>query len=261
MRLEARGLDFGYPGRPIGRGVSLAVGPGEVLCLLGPNGAGKTTLFRTLLGLVPPQGGLVLLDGRPLPAWSRAAIARRIAYVPQAQTTPFVHSVQDIVLMGRTAHLGPFARPGPRDLAAAREAMRMLKIISLADSDYTQISGGQRQLALIARAIAQAAPLLVMDEPTASLDFGNQALVLQHIRALRGIGLGIVLSTHHPDQAFACATSVALLHDGALRAQGTPDAALTPENLTAVYGVPVRLERLADGRTVCVAGHGDGTGG
>ena len=218
MRLEARGLDFGYPGKPVGRGVSLTVGPGEVLCLLGPNGAGKTTLFRTLLGLVPPQGGLMLLDGKPLSSWSRPAIARRIAYVPQAQAMAFAHTVQDIVLMGRTAHLGPFARPGPRDLATARDAMGMMGIINLADSDYTNLSGWQRQLALIARALAQAAPLLVMDEPTASLDFGNQALVLQHIARLRASGLGIVLSTHHPEHAFDCATAVALLHDGTLRA-------------------------------------------
>ena len=201
----------------------------------------------------------MLLDGKPLSSWSRPAIARRIAYVPQAQAMAFAHTVQDIVLMGRTAHLGPFARPGPRDLAIARDMMSMMGIINLADSDYTNLSGGQRQLVLIARALAQAAPLLVMDEPTASLDFGNQALVHQHIASLRASGLSIVLSTHHLEHAFAYATSVALLHDGTLRAQGTPEAALTPDNLTAVYGVPVRLERLAGGRTVCVAGSSDGT--
>ena len=124
--------------------------------------------------------------------------------------------------MGRTAHLGPFARPSRADRALATEALAALGILNLADADYVRISGGQRQLALIARALAQAAPLLVMDEPTASLDFGNQALVLRHVRTLRDRGLGIVLSTHHPDHAFACATSVALLHDGTLRVRGIP---------------------------------------
>jgi iron complex transport system ATP-binding protein len=153
--------------------------------------------------------------------------------------------------MGRTAHLGPFARPGPRDHAAAMAALETLGIAELASADYTKISGGQRQLALIARALAQAAPLIVMDEPTASLDFGNQALVLREVRALAAEGYGIVLSTHDPDHAFACATEVALLHDGGLAAHGPPDAVLSPARLEAVYGVPVFVERLASGHTVC----------
>ncbi len=251
MRLEAENLAFGYPGKPVGQGVDLAVGGGEVVCLLGPNGAGKTTLFKTLLGLLPAQGGRVLLDGRPLPGMARAEIARRIAYVPQAHAAHFPYRVQDMVLMGRTAHLGPFASPGAADHAAALAALRMLGIEALAEADYTRISGGQRQLALIARALAQAAPLIVMDEPTASLDFGNQALVLRQVRALAAEGYGIVLSTHAPDHAFACATWVALLHAGALLAQGPPATILTPTRLETVYGIKVAIERLATGHIVC----------
>jgi iron complex transport system ATP-binding protein len=251
MRLEARGLAFGYPGKPVGRDVTLSVGPGEVLCLLGPNGAGKTTLFRTLLGLLPAQGGAVRLDGRPLTAWARADIARRIAYVPQAHAAQFAYTVLDMVLIGRTAHLGPFARPSRADRALATDALATLGILDLADADYVRISGGQRQLALIARALAQAAPLLVMDEPTANLDFGNQALVLRHVRTLRARGLGIVLSTHHPDHAFACATAVALLREGTLDGLGPPESVLTPDKLAATYGIPVTVARLAGGRVVC----------
>jgi iron complex transport system ATP-binding protein len=251
MRLEARGLGFGYPGKPVGRDVDLAVGAGEVVCLLGPNGSGKTTLFKTLLGLLPAQGGEVLIDDRSLAAMPRAEVARRVAYVPQAHAAHFPYTVLDMVLMGRTAHLGPFARPGPRDHAAAVGALETLGIADLAAADYTRISGGQRQLALIARALAQAVPLIVMDEPTASLDFGNQALVLREVRALAAEGYGIVLSTHDPDHAFACATDVALLHEGGLAAHGAPDAVLTPARLEAVYGVPVSVERLASGHTVC----------
>lgn len=252
MRLEARGLTFGYPGKVVGRGVSLGLRAGEVLCLLGPNGSGKTTLFRTLLGLLPAQGGTVLLDGTPLPRLSRAEVARRIAYVPQAHAATFPYTVLDMVLMGRTAHLGPFAQPGVADHEAAWAALDSLGIVGLATADYTRISGGQRQLALIARALAQAAPLLVMDEPTASLDFGNQALVLRHVLSLRAQGYGIVLSTHDPSQAFACATAVALLHDGGLAAPGPPDTVLTAETLSGIYGIPVTLERLRSGRVVCV---------
>lgn len=174
MRLQAIGLGFGYPGKPVGRNVDLSVGPGEVVCLLGPNGSGKTTLFRTMLGLIPAQAGTILLDGVPL-----GTLARTIAYIPQAQSSQFSYSVLDIALMGRAAHLGPFSAPGSNDMDVAREALATLGIASLPESDYVQISGGQRQLVLIARALAQAAPLLLMDEPTASLDFGNQALVLR----------------------------------------------------------------------------------
>lgn len=251
MRLEARELAFGYPGHPVGHGVSFAVGPGEVLCLLGPNGSGKTTLFRTLLGLLPATGGVVLLDGEPLNRLPRAVVARKMAYVPQAHAAPFAYAVGDIVLMGRTAHLGPFARPSRADRAHALAALEALGISGLAEADYTRISGGQRQLVLIARALAQQAPVLVMDEPTASLDFGNQARVLRQILALRARGLAIVLSTHDPGHAFACATAVALLHQGTLQGLGPPETVLVPERLAAVYGVPVSVARLPDGRLVC----------
>jgi iron complex transport system ATP-binding protein len=182
----------------------------------------------------------------------RVEVATRIAYVPQTHTAHFPYTVRDMVTMGRTAHLGPFARPGARDHAAALEALEVLGIADLTDADYTRVSGGQRQLALIARALAQASPLIVMDEPTASLDFGNQALVLREIRALAAQGYGIVLSTHDPDHAFACASAVALLHGGRLVATGAPSDVLSPARLEAVYGLPVAVERLPGGHTVCV---------
>jgi iron complex transport system ATP-binding protein len=256
VKLEAHDLAFGYRGHPVGRNASLALGAGEIVCLLGPNGGGKTTLFRTLLGLLPAQGGQVLLDGADLRTLPRREVAKRIGYVPQAHTGYFPFTVRDVVLMGRTAHLAPFSGPSRRDRELADEAIEHLGLGRLAGAVYTRISGGERQLALIARALAQAAPLLVMDEPTASLDFGNQVRVLAQIAALARAGIGVLLSTHDPDQAFQCADRVALLRGGELVADGRPDDVLTPESLRALYGVEVRVvdAALPDGtrRRVCL---------
>jgi iron complex transport system ATP-binding protein len=256
LRLEARDLSIGYPGHLVGSDISLSLGPGEVLCLLGPNGAGKTTLFRTLLGLQPPLGGTVLIDGAPLAALRPAEIARHLAYVPQAHVTEFSYSVLDVVLMGRTARLKPFSSPGAADERLAREKLAGLGIADLAAQDYTRISGGQRQLALIARALAQEAPILVLDEPTASLDFGNQALVLARIRDLATQEFGIVLSTHDPDHALMVATRVAIIADGGLRAIGPPDEVITAKMLSAIYRTDVVVEETPSGRRVCVPAWG-----
>ena len=252
MRITATDLGIGYPGHEVGTGITLAAGPGEVLCLLGPNGSGKTTLFKTLLGLLAPRSGRILLAEKPIERLSRAEIARYAAYVPQAHASPFAYPVLEVVLMGRTARLGLFSQPGKADFAAARAALARLRIGELEEADYTRLSGGQRQLVLIARALAQETPVLIMDEPTASLDFGNQTLLLQEIAGIASDGLTVILSTHDPDHAFAVGTEVALLHQGRVRARGTPAHALTAEALSAVYGVGVRVEQLADGRTVCV---------
>jgi len=251
--LEARALSIGYGTRLVASGIDLALARGEVLCLLGPNGAGKTTLFKTLLGLLPPRGGEVRLGGRPIGTLTRTEVARAMAYVPQAQAMEFAYTVLDLVLMGRTAHLGPFAAPGAVDRERARAALADLGILALADSDANRISGGQRQLCLVARALAQDAPLLVMDEPTASLDLGNRLLVLERVRTLREQGYGIVFSTHDPDQAHELATRVAVIADGGLAAYGSPEDTLTGKMLSSVYGVAVVVERTPSGRAVVVS--------
>ena len=255
-RLEGIALGYGYPGHPVGRDVSIALSAGEIVCLLGPNGGGKSTLFRTLLGLLPAQGGEVRLDGDPLASLSRAAIAKRVSYVPQAHAGYFPFTMRDVVLMGRTAHLSPFAAPGKRDVDIADACLVKLGLASLADQVYTRVSGGERQLALIARALAQQAPLVVMDEPTASLDFGNQARVLDEVRALAASGIGVIMATHDPDQAFLCAGRVALLHAGKLVADAPPREAITPSTMREVYGIDADVldVTLATGETrrVCV---------
>ncbi len=257
MRLEAVDLAIGYPGHTVGKGISLALEGGEILGLLGPNGAGKTTLFRTLLGLQPPLGGTVRIDGEPLGRLRPAEIARCMAYVPQAHITEFSYTVLDVVLMGRTARLGPFSTPGPNDARIARNKLDSLGIGGLAGADYTRISGGQRQLVLIARALAQEAPILVMDEPTASLDFGNQTLVLARIRNLAAAGYGVLLSTHDPDHALLVANRVAIMAKGGLAAVGPTSDVVTGEMLTRIYGTPVRVEETPSGQRVCVPGWGE----
>jgi iron complex transport system ATP-binding protein len=251
VKLEARGLGYGYPGRAVGRELDLALGAGEVLCVLGPNGGGKTTLFRTLLGLLEAQAGEVRLEGHRLAALPRAEVARRMGYVPQGHATQFAFTVRDVVLMGRTAHVGLFAAPGVADRAAADRAIAALGIEALAERVVTELSGGERQLAMIARALAQGARLLVLDEPTASLDFGNQVRVLREIRRLAAEGYAVVFSTHDPGQAFLAASRVLLLAQGGALRHGAPEEVITAENLRQVYGIEVRVAPIDDTR-VCL---------
>ncbi len=250
--LEAHSLEYGHPGRALGRDLSLAVNTGEVLCVLAPNGGGKTTLFRTLLGLLPSHGGSISLRGKPLHDCTPAERARVIAYVPQAGNSYFAFTVRDVVLMGRTAHLGLFARPGAKDIDAANAAMTELNITHLADNSFTQISGGERQLTLIARALAQESPLLIMDEPTASLDFGNQSLILNEIRRLKASGRSVLFCTHDPDHALQCADRALLLNRGNVLALGRPREVVTAANLKTLYGVDVELiESQLHGQSFC----------
>ena len=250
--LSTHALAYGHPGRTLGRDIDLDVQTGEVLCVLGPNGGGKTTLFRTLLGLLPTHAGTIALSGKPLDAYKPAERAKLMAYVPQAGNGTFAFTVHEVVLMGRTAHLGLFASPGAKDIAAANAAINELNIAHLADKSFTQISGGERQLALIARALAQASPLLILDEPTASLDFGNQTLILNEIRRLKASGRSVLFCTHDPDHALQCADRALLLHRGNVLALGIPREVVTAANLKTLYGVDVELiESPTRGQPFC----------
>jgi len=250
--LKVESLDFGFPGRTIGRDVSFSLGAGEVMCVLGPNGGGKTTLFRTVLGLLASHGGKILLDGKPIESLSRTEIARLIGYVPQGHTGYFAYTVRDFVLMGRTAHVGIFASPSKKDIEVADRALASLGMAHLAARPITEVSGGERQLALVARALAQEPRLLVLDEPTASLDFGNQVRVLERIAALAHTGIAILFSSHDPDHAFLCAQRALLLSEGRALEIGAPRDVIRPDTLQRLYGVTVQVLPLAGGGHTCL---------
>jgi iron complex transport system ATP-binding protein len=263
-RLEVEALAFGYPGNPVGRDVSFALDAGQVLCLLGPNGGGKTTLFKTILRLLPRTTGRVTVSGEAIDDWPRRKLARVFGYVPQAQLGTFPFSLREVVLMGRTAHVSTFGTPSRRDRDVADAMLETLGIERLASRPYTEVSGGERQLTLIARALAQEPDILVMDEPTASLDFGNQVRVLAQVEALARRGIAVIMSTHDPDQAFLCADRVAILHAGRLARLGAPGDVITRESLREVYGVEVDVMRLGRGGRdvqVCVPALGRRAGG
>ncbi|HBF34374.1 TPA: iron ABC transporter ATP-binding protein [Candidatus Sumerlaeota bacterium] len=239
--LEAQALTCGYGKRAVVCEANLRITPGEVVCLLGPNGSGKTTFFKTLLGFLKPLGGRILIQGEDVLKWSRNQLARTIAYVPQSHTPTFPFRVLDVVTMGRVAHLGLFASPSRSDMRTSEKALEAVGMGHLAEKPYTEISGGERQMILIARALAQEARLMIMDEPTSSLDFGNQIRLLKHVRKLADSGMGILMTTHLPNHAMLCGNRVAVIDNGRMRLAGKPGEVLDERCLKEIYGINVRV--------------------
>ena len=258
MRLEVQNVSCGYsPGNPIVSGISLEMEAGDTLCLLGPNGVGKTTFFKTLLGLLKLQSGRILLNGDDINKWSRRTFARKVGYVPQLHTPPFPFKVIDVVVMGRTAHVGVFSSPSAKDRKIASEALEMLGVSHLQDRTYTELSGGERQLVMIARALAQQPEILILDEPTSNLDFGNQIKVLCQIKRLtKERNIGVIMTTHFPDHAFLCASKVAVMGKNNTFITGYPADVITEEVLKQTYGVDVKVietgEQLGEKIKICV---------
>lgn len=244
MKLTVDHLSFAYHKKPVLQEVSLALDQGEVLCVLGPNGVGKSTLFRCILGLQRGYGGSVCLGGDEIRTLPPKEIARRIAYIPQSSAPIFRYSVFNSVLMGTTSQLSTLSSPGKEQEEAANHALEVLGISHLRDRTAGSLSGGERQLMLIARALAQNSPLLVMDEPTASLDYGNAIRVMEMVRSLSERGYGVILSTHDPEQALRYGNRALVLGRGKVRAFGSPEAAITSELLSQVYNVPIRIESM-----------------
>lgn len=253
MSFEVSRLCFSYADRPVLEDVSLSVPDGSLACVLGPNGAGKTTLFRCLLGLEHPGSGTVLVNGRDVADLGPAERSREMAFVPQSHAQPFDYPALDVVLMSAASRLGVLRAPGERDRRRAREALARVGVAELADRAFSRLSGGERQLVLIARAIAQDARSVVMDEPTSSLDFGNTARVMAQVRSLADEGLSVIVSTHAPDQAYLFSDTVLALDGGRVRACGTPQEVVRAPLLSELYGIDVGVTELYDDRArACV---------
>jgi len=255
--LEVKSVCCGYGEKVILKDVSFTLAPGELLCLLGPNGVGKTTLFKTILGSLKLLSGEILLHGQDITKLDLRHFARKIAYVPQAHTPPFPFRVIDVVTMGRTAHFCVFSMPSAHDIKIADEALDTMNITHLREKMYTEISGGERQLVLIARALAQQSEILVMDEPTSNLDFGNQIKVLEHVREVsRTKGVSVILTTHSPNHALAYATKVVILKRNGGFTVGLPEEVISEKYILDTYRVEAELLGIRTKRgeivTICV---------
>jgi len=239
-RLHWAGLEVTLGAAPVLRGLELELAAGELLLLAGRNGAGKTTLLRAAAGLVRPSAGRIELDGRPLADFSRRELARRIALVPQETGVPFPFTAGQLVLLGRTPHLGWLAFESTADVAAAEAALARLGLAALADRSVLELSGGERQLVQLARALAQDAPVLLLDEPTTHLDLAHRALVLGCLRELAREGRAVLVVSHDLASA-GYANRVALLAEGRITAVGPPAEVIRPEPLRAAFGVEAQV--------------------
>jgi iron complex transport system ATP-binding protein len=242
IAVEARRLCFSRPGNAnVLRDVELGIEPGEIVCVLGPNGAGKSTLLRCLAGLVRPTSGSVRIGGRDVRTMSAKYRARLVAYVPQATTSVFPFTALDMVVMGRTPHLSPGRVPSRSDRWLARETLCSLGLEHLRDQPFDTLSGGERSLTLVARALVQEAEVLLLDEPTASLDLGNTVRVLTTIRSLAAEKRTVIMATHQPDHALLIADRSVVMARGEAIDDGDPGLTLTPAALSAVYETPVEI--------------------
>ena len=245
MKFVAENICAGYADKEIVHDVSFSLDSSDVLCLLGPNGVGKTTLFKCLLGFLPLFSGNILLDGQSLNQLSQKKQASLIGYVPQVHEPPFPFRVLDVVVMGGIARMNMFSGPAKAAYDKAKEILAMLGVAYLADNVYTEISGGERQMVLIARALMQEPQFLMMDEPTTSLDFGNQMRVLEQIGMLSRRGMGIIMTSHFPDHAFLCCTKAAVMSKDCSFKVGDVQSIVTEQALQNAYGIKVKIANVA----------------
>lgn len=252
MSVEVRGLSFSYGEKPVLSDISFTANSGEFLSILGPNGVGKSTLFRCVLGLLRNYDGEITMDGRNTRSLSVREMSKLFAYIPQNSSSAFNYSVFDIVLMGTTSAVGAFRAPGQAEYDRAEWAMEKMGVSHLRERCFHRISGGERQLCMIARALAQNAKVLMLDEPTASLDFGNQILVLSQAKALAAEGYTVIQTTHDPEHTYMFSDRVMALKNGRVLTFGSPQEVLNQTTISALYGVDVHVSSLFDDRVrVC----------
>ncbi|GAA2184266.1 ABC transporter ATP-binding protein [Brooklawnia cerclae] len=241
--LEVDGLCFAYPGErgTVFRDVSFRLGTGEVMCIIGPNGAGKSTLLHAIVRLRVPSAGTVRLDGADVSRLSRSRIARVVGYVTQSSAPAFGYRVLDHVVMGRAPHVSLYRTPSREDYRLAAAGLEQLGVGHLAERNYLELSGGERQQVDIARAIVQKPRLIILDEPTSALDFGNQARVLRIVRRLAADGFAVLLTTHDPNQVIVLDAKVGVLNSDGSLLVGTPAETITEESLSRVYNADVTV--------------------
>ena len=246
---------FSYDGKTeIFSDLNLTMENREVFCILGPNGIGKTTLLKSLMGLHPLKSGTIAIDGRDLKSIPRRELAKLVSFIPQTVQFSFPYKVLDVVLMGRTPHLNAMAQPSDEDYQRSLEAIERLGIRDLVYRPCTQLSGGQMQLVMFARALAQEARFLLLDEPTNHLDYGKQMQTLDIIREMKHQGVGLIMTTHNPDHTFMASDKVAIMNRGRFTSVGTPDEVVTRQNLKEIYGIDVDIIEYAGefARKVCI---------
>lgn len=247
MNLTVNNLDFSYEEKQVLFDIGFSMEQGQILCVMGPNGSGKSTLIDAILGLHIPQRGSILLDGKDVREYSRPDLAKKAAYVPQTHAVAFPYTVREMVMMGRTAYVSVFGVPPKSDEGACMAALDRVGISSLADRPCTTLSGGELRLVLLARALCQDAPLILMDEPTAHLDYRNELIFLETVSDLcSNDQISILLATHAPEQAFylesrGLPVQAMFLKQGQIRITGTPSECITSELLKEVYGIEAKI--------------------
>lgn len=241
MELVVENLSCGYGRVPIQKALDFTLSSGEVCCILGPNGCGKTTVFKTLLGLIKPLGGRILIDGKDASQLSPTKRARSMGYVAQAHRPAFPTRVEDAVLLGLIGQKGLTGKPRREDMLKVQQALSDMGIAHLRDRLYTDISGGELQLTMIARALVQNPQMLVLDEPTAALDYGNTVRVISKIKQLAMRGYGIIMTTHDPSHAFMFDSNVLLLQPDRPMIYGSAIDVITETNMQDAYGIEARV--------------------
>lgn len=253
--LSIENATFSYDGKTdIFTDLTYSITNKEVFCILGPNGIGKSTLLKSIMNLHPLKKGCIKLDGKDIRSYSHLELARKISFIQQTYKFSFPYKVLDVILMGRTPHLNSMNRPSKKDYEKVMEAVYALNLEDLIYRPCTQLSGGQLQLVMIARAIAQEAEFLMLDEPTSHLDFGKQMQTLDLIKETQSRNIGVIMTTHYPDHAFMVGDKVAIMDKGNFISVGTPDEVITSESLKQIYGIDIRVMDLKSdiGRKVCI---------
>lgn len=247
MITEIKNLSFSFGDKVVLKDIDFKIESGEVLSVLSPNGGGKTTLFRCILGILREYTGTILFDDRDISTMGAKKISKCAAYVPQSHYPLFNYTVEEMVLMGTTPLLKNTASPQDPEKERAREALCKLGIEHLSKNGFIQLSGGEQRLVLIARALSRHPQLLVLDEPTADLDIGNQAMVMSHVKALSESGFTVLMSTHDPSQAYAHSTRILALSDGKVLKIGKPEEVITEDLLKILYNIDSNIVQLPGG--------------